>query len=447
MRLILFLFIYTTFISAQIYYVDKNLGNNADFRTIEEAVDSMQAGDTILIKSGTYHERVYIEKSGTQANPIIIKNYGNDKVIIDGTGVTWDGTWGGLFQIDGADYIQISGIKIQHSTHAGVFLDNAHHIDIKDMKTYDTYSSGIGVWNSSNVEVQGNDVNLACNDGGQECISVSNSHHVNVIDNEVHNSGPGTNGGEGIDIKEGSHDVVVSHNHVHHIRHKDRPALYADAWDVPTYNIVFDSNRVHNIKCNAISVASERGGTLSHVTFSNNIIYNGHDGGLIVGGWIAEGEEGDENVTKNPIKHINVINNTFYNVGGDGIYIHNAYASDIKIYNNIIYSTNKVDVPISLKEGISSSIMTIRNNLVDSEPYSYGQIGDIVGYPLFVDALHGDFHLQMDSPAIDAGVQNNFSLLDYDKNSRLKDGLWDIGAYEYKDTNFAFLIPIWYLML
>jgi len=53
----------------------------------------------------------------------------------------------------------------------------------------------------------------------------------------------------------------------------------------------------------------------------------------------------------------------------------------------------------------------------------------------------------MDSPTINAGLQNNFSLLDYDKNSRLKDGLWDIGAYEYIGTDFAFLIPIWYLML
>jgi len=444
MRLILFLVTCITFISAQTYYVDKNLNNTAYFHTIEEAVDAMQAGDTILIKAGTYKERVYIEKSGTQSNPIIIKNYAHDKVIIDGTSINWDGKdWGGLFHVDGAKHIKISGIKIQHSTHAGIFLDNVQNVNIKNMQTYDTYSSGIGVWNSSYVEVQHNDINLACNDGGQECLSVSNSHHVNVTYNEVHNSGPGTNGGEGIDIKEGSHDVKVKYNEVHHIYGSSRPGLYADAWDVHTHHILFESNKVHHVGGNAMSVASEMGGLLEHVSFVNNIIYNNADGGLIIGGWTADGQD----VPSNPVEHINIINNTFYNAGGDGIYIDNTDVKDIKIYNNIIQSRNKVELPIYIKEDVDLSEVDIRSNLVDSEPYSYGQIGDIVGYPLFVDALHGDFHLHMNSPAINVGLQNNFSLIDYDKNSRLKDGLWDIGAYEYKDADFAFLIPIWYLIM
>ncbi len=323
------------------------------------------------------------------------------------------------------------------------------------MKTYDTYSSGIGVWNCSDIEVNSNEVNLACNDGGQECISVSNSHQVNITYNEVHHSGPGTNGGEGIDIKEGSYDVAVKYNEVHHIYGGSRPGLYADAWNVPTHHILFDSNQVHHIGGNAMSVASEMGGPLKYVTFVNNIIYENADGGLIIGGWTAEGEV----VSSNPVEHIYIINNTFYNTGGDGIYIDNKYAKDIKIYNNIIQSRDKVELPLYMKEDVNLSEIDIRNNLVDSESYNYGQIGDIVGYPLFVDPLHGDFHLEVYSPAIDAALQNNFSLLDYDKNSRLNDGVWDIGAYEYKkelvnidknedkDTNFAFLIPIWYLLL
>jgi len=431
MRTILFLFLSATFISAQTYYVDKNLNNNADFRTIEKAVDTMQAGDTIIIKAGTYHERIYIEKSGTQANPIIIKNYNNDKVIIDGTGITWDGTWGGLLHIDRCSHIKISGLKIQHSTHAGIFLDNAHYIDIKNMQTYDTYSSGIGVWNSSDVEVKSNDVNLACNDGGQECITVSDSHHVNITYNEVHNSGPGTNGGEGIDIKEGSHDVAVKYNEVHHIYGENRPGLYADAWDMYTHHILFESNRVHHMGGNAISIASENGGLLEHVTFINNIIYNNADGGLIVGGWTSEGKV----VQSNPVRHINIINNTFYNTGGDGIYIDNIYTKDIKIYNNIIQNRDNVELPIYIKEGVNLSEIDIRKNMVDSELYRYGQSSEIVADPLFVDALHADFHLQMNSPAINAGIYTNVSLLDYDKNCRLKDCQSDIGAYEYRHTN------------
>jgi len=414
----------------------------ADFTTIQAAVDAVQAGDTITIKAGTYHERVFIETSGTKSNPVVIQNYHTDKVIIDGTGINWNGTWGGLFEISYSGYISISGIEIEHSTHAGIFLDNAHHITIKNTKTNDTFSSGIGVWESDYVLVSKNEVKLACNDGGEECISIVTSHHVEVIENEVHHTGPGTNGGEGIDVKQGSHDVTVKYNHVHHIRNPDRPALYADASDLYTHHILFESNRVHDIAGNGVSVASELGGLLAYVTFVNNIIYNNRDGGMIIGGWTSEGEV----VPSNPVKHINIINNTFYNTGGDGIYVDNLYAKDIKIYNNIIQSKNKRESPISLRNGVDISEVDIRKNMVDSELYSYGQSSDIVADPLFVDGAHGDFHLQVKSPAINAGIQNNFSLLDYSKNSRLQDGIWDIGAYE-ANSDFSFLIPILYLLM
>ncbi len=433
-------YFFTVTIVAQEYYVSTSGG--ADFTTIQEAVDTVQAGDSIYIKAGTYHERVYIEKSATKSNPIVIKNYHNDRVIIDGTGINWQGTWGGLFELSQSNYISISGVEIEHSTHAGIFLDNSHHITIRNTKTDDTFSSGIGVWDSDYVLVNKNEVKLACNDGEQECISIVTSHHVDVIENEVHHNGAGTNGGEGIDVKQGSHDVTVKYNHVHHIYGSSRPALYADASDIYTHHILFESNRVHDVESNGISVASELGGLLAYVTFVNNIIYNNQDGGMIVGGWTADGET----VSSNPVEHINIINNTFYNTGSDGIYVDNIYAKDIKIYNNIIQSKNKKESPISIKDDVNISEVDIRKNMLDSEPYSYGQSSEIVADPLFVDAQHGDFHLQLNSPAINAGIQNDFSLLDYEKNSRLKDAVWDIGAYE-ANTNFSFLIPILHILM
>ena len=440
---LLCVYFFTMTVLAQEHIVSASGG--ADFMTIQSAVDTVHAGDTITIKAGTYHERVYIETSGTKSNPIVIQNYQNDKVIIDGTDIDWEGTWGGLFELSGCSYVSLLGIEIEHSTHAGIFLDNAHHITIENTKTNDTFSSGIGVWESDYVLVRQNEVKLACNDGGEECISIVTSHHVDVIENEVHHSGPGTNGGEGIDVKQGSHDVTVKYNHVHHIQNPDRPALYADASDLYTHHILFESNRVHDIGGNGVSVASELGGLLAYVTFVNNIIYNNQDGGMIIGGW-----SGEDNVTSNPIEHINIINNTFYNTGGDGIYVDNIYAKNIKIYNNIIQNKNQKESPISLKDGVDMAEVDIRKNMVDSEPYSYGQSSEIVADPLFVDVAHGDFHLQFDSPAIDAGIQNNFSLLDYERNSRLKDGIWDIGAYEAnteKNSDFSFLIPVLYLLM
>jgi len=63
--------------------------------------------------------------------------------------------------------------------------------------TYNTYSCGIGVWSSRNVTVKDNEVELACNDGEQECISVAGSSYCEISGNDIQDNGPGT---EGIDI-------------------------------------------------------------------------------------------------------------------------------------------------------------------------------------------------------------------------------------------------------
>ncbi|WP_456458238.1 right-handed parallel beta-helix repeat-containing protein [Nitratifractor sp.] len=437
---VLMLCMLTTVAFTKEYYVSPS--GEGDFTTIQEAVDRLRPGDTLYIKAGRYHERVYIEeKRATQAKPIVIRNYRHDRVIIDGTGIDWEGTWGGLFELFASSHIVLSGLKIERSTHAGIFLDNSHYITVRNSSTDDTFSSGIGVWECDHISIRNNEVKLACNDGEQECITIATSHHVDVTGNEVHHNGPGTNGGEGIDVKQGSHDVRVRYNHVHHIRGSTRPGLYADASDLHTHHILFEGNRIHDITGNALSVASELGGRLEYVLFVNNIVYNNGDGGMIVGGWTA-----DENITSHPVEHIFIINNTFYNVGSEGIYIHHEDAKDIKIYNNIIRSTKRKEAPIALKDGVDVAEVDIRRNLVDSEPYDYGQKNDIVADPLFVDEAHADFHLRPDSPAIDTGLRNSYSRLDYEKKSRPQGRAWDIGAYEAGYGNAA-LLPALYLLL
>ena len=430
----------TTLSFGKEYYVSES--GEGDFSTIQEAVDWLRPGDTLYIKAGRYHEHIYIEnKIATRTKPIVIKNYRHDCVIIDGMGIDWTGTWGGLFEIFSSSHIKISGLKIEHSTHAGIFLDNSHYITVRNSSTDDTFSSGIGVWESDHILIQNNEVKLACNDGEQECISIATSHDVEVMGNEVHHNGPGTNGGEGIDVKQGSHDVIVKNNHVHHIHGSTRPALYADASDLHTHHILFEANRIHDIAGNALSVASEQGGRLEYVVFVSNLIYNNGDGGMIVGGWTV-----DEDISSHPVEHIYIINNTFYNVGSEGIYIDHVGAKDIKIYNNIIRSTNRKETPIALKDGVDVAEVDIRSNLVDSEPYDYGQKNDIVADPHFVDEAHADFHLRPDSPAIDAGVRNGYSCMDYEKNSRPQGRAWDIGAYEAAYESRA-LIPVIYFLM
>ena len=62
-------------------------------------------------------------------------------MIIDGRNINWSVSWGGLLDFSEVSYINLSGLEVINSTHAGIFLDDCHHITIKNAKTHNTYSS------------------------------------------------------------------------------------------------------------------------------------------------------------------------------------------------------------------------------------------------------------------------------------------------------------------
>lgn len=76
-----------------------------------------------------------------------------------------------------------------NSGNAGLFVDHSDHIVIENNYTYNTVSSGIGVWHSHDVTVAGNEVELANNDGSQENITIASTSTFEVRDNHVHHGG------------------------------------------------------------------------------------------------------------------------------------------------------------------------------------------------------------------------------------------------------------------
>ena len=429
------LFCISIFVQASVYYVatdgdDAHSGTlSQPWKTLQKAADTMVAGDTVFVREGTYHERVFPQHSGTADAYIVYANYPGETVTIDGTGIEWAGSWNGLFDLYDNSYIQINGFRVINSHFGGIWIDNCTGIVIQNNYTFNTVSSGIGVWNSSFTTVANNEVVLACNDGPQESISIGNSHNCIVKNNQVHDNGPGTNGGEGIDVKEGSHDVEVFSNVVHHLN--DRVGIYADAWDQHTYNIDIHDNIVHHCAETGIAVASEKGGLLENVHIYNNLSYFNKYGGIELGQWSDVGFSGEK-----PVHHIKIINNTCYKNGayddgwGFGILIDNPKAADIIIRNNIC-SQNNAQIAIQQIEsgGVVDFNLFFGNN--DADGTLYGS-DSIIGDPLFVDESLFDFHLLSNSPAIDNGTSTDAPDHDFDGNDRPSGSGFDVGAYEYQ---------------
>ncbi|HHL32411.1 MAG TPA: DUF1565 domain-containing protein, partial [Oceanospirillales bacterium] len=198
------------------YYVAANGGDDTfpgtltqPFKTIQQAADTVVAGDVILIRAGNYNKRVLFTTTGTQALPITIQAF-EAGVVLDGTGISWNPPGStdpnnGLFDMYAVNYINVRDLTIINSSYAGFFMENCNHISIVNCQTDDTVSSGIGVWDCDSVIIDNNTIQRACNGGGQECITLVASSNSEVKNNEVFNNIGGVLGGEGIDVKQGSH--------------------------------------------------------------------------------------------------------------------------------------------------------------------------------------------------------------------------------------------------
>jgi hypothetical protein len=441
--LIIFAILFSVSSYGTTYYVAPNGSNsnagteNQPWRTIQKAADNMIAGDIVYMKAGIYNERIIPKNSGSVNNYIVYSAFPGDVVTIDGSGISLPSDWGGLFHLEEINYIHITGLRIFNAGNAdnsaGILVDICNNIIIEKNYTYNTTSSGIGIWNCENVIIDGNEVELACNDGEQECISVGSTNNFEIKNNHVHHGGPGSIGGEGIDAKDGSSNGKIYNNHVHNF--PDRLGIYIEAWDKHTYNLEIYNNLVHNCGADGMTLASEMGGLLENISVYNNIIYNNKYVGLSV---TPNGP-----VANPPMKNIKIINNTIYNNGwdlgdeswGGGIGVDNPNLSDLIIRNNIISQNLFFQIAIEYY----GQNFSIDHNLIDGfrDELSEETRGNdyVEGEANFVNVSGFDFHLQVNSLAIDTGSSNDAPVEDYDGNPRPFGPDFDIGAFEYGQTS------------
>ncbi len=420
-----------------VYYVSSSGNDNNPgtlthpWRTLQKAADTLVAGDTVYIRAGTYRERLIPENSGSSGNYITFAAYPGETVVIDGSGISLPSGVAGLVHISRENYIKIVGLQVKHAcpdeNSAGIVVSHASHIYIEGNYTYNTVSSGIGVWVSDHVTVLGNEVELACNGGHQESITIARTDTFEVKDNHVHHGGPGTHIGEGIgiDVKNGSTNGKVYGNYVHH---QQSVGIYVDSVSKHTYNIEVFDNVVHDAQANfGIAVAAESGGLLENVTIYNNVIYDSYSG--IYVSRCCSGS------ASHPMRDITIINNTIYGNGiewGGGMSIVNPDIENLVVRNNIL--SQNLSYQLWLHADVPLDSLVVDYNLIDGFRGGAREIlGDhhVEGDPMFRDPAGADFHIQIGSLAIDSGRAENAPDYDFDGDSRPQGEAYDIGADEY----------------
>jgi hypothetical protein len=357
--------------SGSTFYVSKsgkdtNSGSfTAPWLTIQHAANSVTAGATVDVETGTYNESVTFPASGTATNYITFQNYPGQTAVIDGTGLSVSGTQG-LINIVNQSYITVSGFEIRNYTTskaaltpAGIWVTGSgsgvqllnnlvHNITTTSEKNGNAF--GIAVYGTSNtpitnLTISGNQV-YDLKTGQSESLNVDgNITYFSITNNIVHdndNIGIDAIGFEGVGPS-GSDQArygEVSGNTVYNISGIKNPGegdsydadgLYCDGCAYVT----FERNTIYNCDLNMEAASEHKGHDASYVTIRNNLFYDANTVGISIGGYAANVGGSD---------HVVIVNNTLYNNntkngGGEFQIQHNAPPSAGNIFeNNIVYA-------------------------------------------------------------------------------------------------------------
>jgi parallel beta-helix repeat protein len=363
------------------YYIAPNGSDSNDgslerpWATVMHAWRNSGRGDTVYVRQGSYSEGRDIWLAGGNGNEAeywTLRAYPGETA-----------TFTNARFIADSDYIRIQGLTLTGSSYMqAVSWDDLHN----------------------HIEFLNNDIS-----GSATVPIYFNTNNGRVEGNTIHS----TSAVHGIYLMHGDSNVV--RNNI--------------VTGMSKYGIhIYDENKY------------SRTARITNLLVENNTVSGSHGRSGII---VSAGESTSLGIEINGVV---IRNNVVFNNAEDGITIR-YYGSvrNVEIYNNVVYGNRAVGLRIS---AYNADNITAKNNIFSSNPIQidvssslnnfilshnlYHQPDSVgrgaqdqnpnFGDPLFVNPSAGEFHLQANSPAIDAGIDVG---LPYSGSAP------DLGAFEY----------------
>ena len=419
-----------------------------DFATVAAGVGAAQAGDTVAVRTGIYHEAVTFGRSGS-AGAGFITLAGGAGATLDGTGLSGPG-----ITISGKSYIRVVGMTVQNfkgsGTPMGISVDGSssfielrnnliHNIENPTGNAHGIAFYGTASAPMTHLVIDGNEIRN-CRLGQSESLVLNGNIDGFVVSrNTVHdndNIGIDFIGFEGTGpagLDQARNGTCVD-NVIYNISSATNPTYGGDRSADGIYvdggrNVVIERNRVDNCDI-GVEIASEHSGkAAANITVRNNLISRSYQGNILMGGYAAS-----RGIARSVVV---VQNTTCQGTGGEILLQYNCDSVFVK--NNILCASG--GQPYVFDGGGNNTHITLANNLYyGASLTSPGSFADPLARfvnPLLVSAA--DLHLLPGSPAIDAGIvlgndaqgQPLAGTSDVDGEPRVRGSDIDIGADEF----------------
>lgn len=467
--------------TAQTSYYVSTAGNNSNtgsigspFKTIQHGWNQLAAGDTLNVMTGTYNEKLDLNKSGTGAARITLRNYQNDIPLLSGTGIA---TQDAMIAVSDRQNINIIGLEIanniQNDAQGIAITGMPQNITIANCKIHDihfsanpnatvntnTNAQGIVVYGNtagavlSNILIKGNEL-YNCRLGYSEGIAINgNIDGFEMSGNYVHNLtniGIDAIGHEGTcsnpTFDQARHGLIAN-NRVHDCisPYATSGGIYIDGAKavIIERNITYHNGYGIEVGCENIGKSADS------IIVRNNFIYNNEVAGIALGGY--DYPSGSGSVINSILESNTLFMNDYTNSGAGELLV--SYVNNAKVYNNIMYASAQnimfyiesspiqIDLDNNLyfaSPGLNNMEFYFNGNSMEGlSQYQTTMNQDqhsIYAIPAFVSTSlpNPNLHLQVSSVCINNGTShsNAAQQLDIDGEPRLN-GIIDIGADEY----------------
>jgi parallel beta-helix repeat protein len=274
--------------------------------SVQDAVNTAEPGDTILVQPGVYKQSVYIDKPNITLQGL---RDGDNWATFDGEGILNDGI------IASGHFIVIDGFRVRGYKGNGIMTQGANNFQINNNFVEGAFY-GIFPQYGRNGLVQGNTVTGA-EDAG---IYVGMSDSVDVLDNVAYGNVMGLE-------FENCRDALMANNEVYNnsagIALTVIPGLpVKDAYNlIIRDNIIRDNNHTNFAPASSIAASVPEGVGLfvvgpDRVTVENNVFENNKSVGVLVLDMLSFGLSTDPEV--DPFSDdIRVMSNTWINNGNE----------------------------------------------------------------------------------------------------------------------------------